>query len=107
MNKTKDNDQLYYRGTDIPIRLGDRIQYSGFFRKRLGSVVYVPGQSPLNKSMEYGDVKLWAIQLDGQDNDVRTMGYFPPDEVVPRKIKFISRDNSNQKKLIREDEEIE
>ncbi|WMS88924.1 hypothetical protein [Pleionea litopenaei] len=54
--------------------------------------------------MEYGDVKLWAIQLDDKPNDVLTMGYFPPNDVVPKKLEFLSRGDGVNR--IDENEEI-
>ena len=89
---------LHYPGTDIEIRLGDRIEYRkifggkfGLFGKKKGTVVYVPGESPKNKEMEQDDYnRYWAIQLDGEDSQI-VFPYFPEQEWVSKRIKFLSR----------------
>lgn len=73
-------DILNYYGTSMQIRVGDKIMYPKWFKKVPGTVVYVPGQSPVNKSMEYDDVKQWGIKLDCEPNDIIMLGYFPPDD---------------------------
>ena len=89
---------LHYPGTDIEVRLGDRIEFRkifggklGLFGKKKGTVVYVPGESPKNKEMEQDDYnRYWAIQLDGEDSQI-VFPYFPKQEWVSKRIKFISR----------------
>lgn len=82
---------LYYRGTNIRIQVGDRILFPRWFRKMPATVVYVPGQSPKHSSMEYGDVRQWGIKIDGEPHNVVLLGYFPPDEVIPKRLEFVSR----------------
>ncbi len=89
---------LHYPGTDIEIRLGDRIEYRkilggklGLFGKKKGTVVYVPGESPKNKEMEQDEYnRFWAIQLDDEDSQI-VFPYFPEQEWVSKRIKFVSR----------------
>lgn len=89
---------LHYPGTDIEVRLGDRIEFRkifggklGLFGKKKGTVVYVPGESPKNKEMEQDDYnRYWAIQLDGEDSQI-VFPYFPEQEWVSKRIKFVSR----------------
>jgi hypothetical protein len=87
-------DILNYYGTSMQIRVGDKIMYPKWFKKVPGTVVYVPGQSPVNKSMEYDDVKQWGIKLDSEPNDIIMLGYFPPDDVVPKRLEFVQRGDS-------------
>jgi hypothetical protein len=83
---------LYYHGTNVEIRLGDKILWCTLFRKRPGCVVYVPGQSLVNPSLESDGFVNWAIQLDSQPHDIITMLYWPDGgEVVPKKAKFLER----------------
>lgn len=84
-------DQLYYPKSQDPIRLGDRVEIRRWFKKRTGTVVYVPGESEVNSDMEYGDVRHWAIQLDGDKGNIVTLGYFPPGEVVPKSLRLLKR----------------
>ncbi|MCC1497714.1 hypothetical protein [Alcanivorax sp. 1008] len=88
---------LSYPGTDIDIRLGDVVSYKPFLRKRVqGKVVYMPGESQKNSQFEYGDVSLWLIKLDDKRGSLVQLGYFPPDEVVPKSLKFISRGSPDE-----------
>jgi len=96
--ETMINRRLHYPGTDIEIRLGDRIEYRkifggrfGLFGKKKGTVVYVPGDSPKNRWMESDEYnRNWAIQLDGEDSQI-VYPYFPEQEWVSRRIRFLSR----------------
>ena len=89
---------LHYPGTEIEIRLGDRIEYRkifggkfGLFGKKQGTVVYLPGASPKNKDMEQDDYnRYWAIQLDGEKTQI-IFPYFPQQEWVSKRITFVSR----------------
>ena len=83
---------LYYRGTDTAIKLGDRILWCSFFKKKPGTVVYMPGQSLVNTALESEGFLNWAVQLDSQPHDLITMLYWPEGgEVVPKKVKFLGR----------------
>ncbi len=102
------NNKMYYFDTDTDVRLGDKITYRRLlfnWKKDLGTVVYVPGQSPINQSMEYGDVKEWAFILDNDPNSPLSAGYFPQEEkYVSKRIQFLSRGNAINS--ISEDDEL-
>ena len=105
--KSLADDKLFYPKSDMEIRLGDRISIRKMFRRRTGTVVYIPGESEHHSDMEYGDVKLWAIQLDGDEGNILQIGYFPPNEVVPSSLKFIRRKEiGDPAKNLRPDEEL-
>ncbi len=88
---------VYYR-TEIPVLLGDRVRYNGIFHKKEGTVVYVPGQSELNRELEYDDVRFWAIQLDEEPGDIRQLGYFPDHTIeAPKKIEFLCRGDAKNR----------
>ena len=94
-------NKLYYNGTDIDVRLGDKVIYKewGLFNKP-ATVVYVPGQSKIHKNI--GDDQ-WVIELNNS-KELVTMAFFPHyDPYTFKKIKFISRGIADS---IQEDEEI-
>jgi hypothetical protein len=81
------SSRLFYRGTQIEVRLGDRVEMKRFLRSPLiGHVCYLPGISPVHPELEY---EQWAIKsLDGT---VYAIGYFPEQFQVPRGIRFVCR----------------
>lgn len=89
------NNKMFYFDTNIEVRLGDKITYRRLllpWKKDSGRVVYVPGQSPKNPNMEYGDVKEWAFVLNNDPNTLLSAGYFPKEEkYVSKRIQFIGR----------------
>jgi len=96
-----EDDKLYYNGTDIDVRLGDKVTYKewGIFSKS-ATVVYIPGQSQIHKNI--GDDQ-WVIELN-DSNELIIMGYFPQyDPYTSKKITFISRGKTDS---IQENEEI-
>jgi len=93
---------LFYFGTDTPVCLGDRFFFRKLFKNAAGNVVYVPGQSDLNKA--FGD-DTWAVQLDDEPGDIRSMPYFPNyEKYAPKKIIFIERQCDAN--VVRQDESI-
>jgi len=83
------NNKLYYYGTNIDVRLGDKVMYKewGLFNKE-ATVVYLPGQSEIHKNI--GDDQ-WAIELN-DSKELIIMPFFPHyDPYTLKKIKFIAR----------------
>lgn len=84
---------FYYHGTDIEVRLGDRITISRWFRSpRPAVVVYIPGLSQFHPHLEYEDVKHWAIQFE--DGSLGVMAYDPSNKRYGqpgKKYRFIER----------------
>ena len=92
---------LFYYDTDEPVLVGDRIQFRKLFGKVEGEVVYIPGQTEINRV--FGN-ELWAIQLDNEPNDVRSMPYFPSfEKYASKKILLLSRGKST-KEILPEEE---
>jgi hypothetical protein len=89
---------FHYYGTEHPVQNGDRIIVRSIFgRARLGTVVYVPGQTKLDP--ELGDDQ-WAYKTD--DGGIYAGGYFP--EEVPhtgKRVEFISRAGKDAEEVIR------
>lgn len=95
-------EYIYYYGSEDPVLVGDRILYKKLFSQVRGTVVYVPRQSNENKSL--GD-DTWAIQLDDEPNDIRSLPFYPKEEKYAiKKISLLRRGNKNQE--IGTDEEI-
>jgi hypothetical protein len=81
---------LFYHGTDIDVRLGDRVEVKRLFRRPLeGFVCYIPGISPTNVELEFEDVKQWAIR--SADGSVYPILYDPERFQPPRHIRFLER----------------
>ncbi len=83
------NKKLYYHGTDIDMKLGDKITYkSWWFFEKLATVVYVPFQSKPNKA--FGD-DTWVLEFDNTKEFLQT-AFFPSyDKYTFKNIKFIKR----------------
>jgi hypothetical protein len=83
--------QLVYRGSTIPVRLGDKVTYRRFpfFRRRAAVVHYVPGQSPPHPEMTEPDLSYWAIK--GADGTLFVWPYLPGRMQASRGLAFVSR----------------
>jgi hypothetical protein len=82
--------KLRYNGSDIEIKLGDRIQYNHiFFGSSEGVVYYIPGESPVHKEFEYEGIKNWAIKLNS--GRVISWIYLPGEVQASKRIQFIER----------------
>ena len=93
---------LKYFKTNEPVLVGDRIKVKSFWGEMEGEVVYVPNQSELNPNL--GE-DTWAIQLDSETSDIRSMPFYPNyEKFAPRKITLIKRNPST--KDIKVDEDI-
>ena len=84
------SSNLYYYGTSVKVRLGDRVEVRGWFGvKYRGFVSYIPGLSPKRDELEYDGVRQWAITAD---NESTYPILYDPEHVQPRKsIRFIMR----------------
>jgi hypothetical protein len=86
MNKSSN---LYYHGTQDEVRLGDLIEVKGWFRTKRATVVYIPGQSPILRNLEYSDVKHWAIR--DENGTINIIAYDPEHFQPPRKFRLLGR----------------
>jgi hypothetical protein len=68
------HSRLFY-ATGEEVRLGDRVSLRYWFRRRVGTVSYIPGISPPDPELEYEGVRQWAITLDAGTE--LAIGYFP------------------------------
>jgi hypothetical protein len=94
-NTSTGETKLLYYGTNIDVRLGDRILWKRLFGRHVeGTVVYIPGISPRHPDLEREGIRQWAVELD--DGRIFLMLYWPEDKKgQPRSnIKFKSRGNS-------------
>lgn len=84
------SSRLYYNGSSIDVRLGDRVRIRRLFRADLqGTVCYIPGLSPRHRELEDAGVKQWAIRSD--DGSVYPILYDPDHFQPPSKIVFVAR----------------
>ena len=97
--------KLFYKGTDIEVKLGDIIEYRKFFGfgpARSGFVSYMPGESKPHRELEYGDVSQWGLNIGG--GNLIVIAYVPDELQPPRGLKFISRGNPEEETLKPDDE---
>src|SRR5262245_29269990 len=81
---------LFYCGTNIEMRLGDRIEVKRFLRKpQRASVCYIPGISERNACLDFDDVRQWAFST--ADGSVYPCVYDPQHLQPPKHIRFIER----------------
>jgi len=100
------SSNLFYKGTDIEVRLGDIVEYRsfwGFGKKHKGTVCYMPGESPIHRQFEDGGTPEWGIYI-GNGNIIK-IAYVPEEFQPPRGIKYISRGN-HKEGLVKPDDEI-
>lgn len=92
-----DAHPLRYHGTENSVRLGDRILICPVLRrKRLATVVYIPGQSEPDRSI--GDDQ-WAYKTD--DGTIYAAGYFPNQHpYASKRIRFVCRAGDEAREVI-------
>lgn len=71
------------------VELGDRVCVRSWFKDRLGTVVYLPGVSSLNPSMEYGGLSWVGIRLDG-GGFVGSL-VFPESGRLKKRVRLVAR----------------
>lgn len=96
------SSKLFYFGTNDEVLLGDRVEVRGWILRYKGHVSYIPGISPKHDSLEYDDIKQWAITAD--DGTVYAMGYYPAQLQPSKKIKLLERGSA---KLIQPEDPLE
>ncbi|MFL6246087.1 MAG: hypothetical protein ACJ74H_08690 [Thermoanaerobaculia bacterium] len=105
MSRPVPEGKLFYHGTDVEVRLGDRVEWKRWLRKPLrGTVAYIPGISPFHEEMQELDGKLsqWAIRFE--DGSLVSWLY-TPDVLQPEKgIKFIGRGDPDAAALLPDEE---
>jgi hypothetical protein len=84
-------DKLYYYGTDIDVRLGDRIVFRRLCGPIDGTVSYIPGVSPRHAELEsdFTAQKDWTITL--ADGGILAWLYAPEHGQPSRQIMFVER----------------
>lgn len=103
--KTDEGSGLYYHGTTEEVRLGDRVRIKRLLRRGLvGTVCYIPGQSPVHKDLEYEDVRQWAIRLD--DGTVLAMAYSPQHRLGQPKRDLVLVERSISSQVLSPSEEL-
>jgi hypothetical protein len=81
---------LFYFGTNIEVKIGDKIQIKRFLRRpQEATVCYIPGISRRHSELEVDDVRQWAFRTD--DGTVYPVVYDPANFQPPRYIRFLER----------------
>ena len=97
-------DRLFYFGTSEEVRLGDRIAMKRLLRKPVhGTVVYMPGVSPVHPEMEWPEFSRWAIEFE--DGTLLAWPY-TPDTLQPDKRIILLERGSPDYKGLQPDEEL-
>ncbi len=83
--------ELRYHGTEIPVRLGDRVNYKTLLlrRQRLGTVCYLPEKTGRELAAETKNPEDWLIKMD--DGTITGWLYSPEDVPPPKRLLFVSR----------------
>jgi len=74
------------------VLLGDRVEFHGWFKRRSGRVVYVPGVSAINVELEYNGMRWVGIRID--DGSLLATPVLLPSECLKARVKFVARDSS-------------
>ena len=61
---SEDNPVITYHDRRTAVRLGDRVRTRIWFRKHQGTVVYLPGVSMKNPTMERDGLRWVGVRLD-------------------------------------------
>lgn len=87
------SSKLHYHGTDIEVRLGDRVLIARLFRRPIPGVVsYIPGVSPKHPELER-EVPEWAVQLE--DGTLVSWVYVPAELQPSRRVQFVGRGSTD------------
>ena len=81
---------MFYRGTDIDVRLGDRVQFRSIFtcwRITEATISYIPGISPIDTEFEEGG-RDWAYTTD--DGNIYAGSGYGPGRII-KTLKFLHR----------------
>ena len=81
----------YSDGT-TDVLFGDRAEFHGWFKRRSGRVVYVPGISAMNAEFEYNGMRWVGIRLD--DGSLLATPVLLPNERLKTRVRFVGRDTS-------------
>lgn len=86
----KDSPKLVYFGTDIEVKIGDKVKMKRLIlRDRECVVCYIPGVSEKHSEIEYEDVQQWGVK--DSEGAVWLMAYEPNRYPAPKNIVFVSR----------------
>jgi hypothetical protein len=85
----KTDGPVRYHGGQPEVRLGDRVEIRGFFRKRRGVINYVPGISPPHGEMEHN--ALYWVGISFARGDFTGMLVDPDTGCTQKKIIFLER----------------
>ena len=82
--------RVTYRDRVTSVELGDHVQMRVFFRRRTGRVVYVPGISARNSTMEFNGLTWVGVRLE--NGDFISLVVDPRESYLRNKVAFLRRD---------------
>ena len=85
----KTDGPVRYHGGQPEMRLGDRVEVRGLFRKRRGIVNYVPGISPPHGEMEHN--ALYWVGISFERGDFTGVIVDPDTGCTKKKMVFLER----------------
>lgn len=95
--------RIFYSDGVTEVCLGDVVRTRDFFRMCEGSVVYVPGRSPVHSQMEHHGQKFVGVILK---KGALVPEPVPEDLKLHKRIQFVSRGDVGDLKLPPEDAEF-
>ncbi len=90
--KTTSGKPIFYYDRKTQVMLGDHVRIRIWFKKHIGRVIYVPGVSKPNPTMEYGGLVDVGIQIT--DGPFVATVVDPQGSFLKKKILFLKRDSS-------------
>jgi len=85
----KTDGPVRYHGAQNQVRLGDRVEMRGLFRKRHGVINYVPGISPVHGEMEHNG--LYWVGVSFLDGTFTGIIVDPDTGCIRKKVVFLER----------------
>jgi hypothetical protein len=80
---------VVYFDRKTEVEVGDRVEFRLLFRRRAGTVAYVPGKSPRNANLEHHGLTWVGIRIDG--GGVTAAVVDPVGQFLQRKVRFLAR----------------
>jgi hypothetical protein len=88
--RCKGNGVITYKDRVTNVNLGDRVTSRIWFRQHAGRVVYVPGVSAFNATMEFNGLRWVGVRLE--EGGFMSLVVDPREEYLRGRVTFVGRD---------------